>query len=153
MSKSKLISAVGLAVLMLTTAPAVSQGAAPKASHFLPIKDEAPPKLYVDAPAAEPLARGVAVVPYRVENFRILPIFGAAATAVSPRAGHLHVTVDDLPWHWADAGNTESIVVADLPPGPHSLLVELATPEHQVIVGQRIHFAVPANPGRRAAGH
>jgi Family of unknown function (DUF6130) len=30
-------------------------------------------------------------------------VFGEAALKVSPRLGHLHITVDDLPWLWADA--------------------------------------------------
>ena len=144
--KLTLLTAAGfLAALAAAASPAVAQEPAPKASQFVPVKNEPAPKLYVDAPLAEPLARGVAVVPYRLENFRILPIFGAAAASVSPRAGHLHVTVDNLPWHWADAGNTDSVVVADLAPGPHSLLIELATPEHRIIVGQRVHFVVPEN--------
>ena len=153
MSKSKPVHAVAIATLLLTATSAVSQGPAPKATPFLPIKGEAAPNLYVDAPIAEPLARGVAIVPYRLENFRILPIFGPAATAVTPRAGHLHVTVDNLPWHWADASNIDSIVVADLSPGPHSLLVELATPEHKVIAGQRVHFVVPETRDGDGAGH
>jgi hypothetical protein len=30
-------------------------------------------------------------------------VFGAGALQASPRIGHLHVIVDDLPWWWADA--------------------------------------------------
>lgn len=137
------------AALLSPATPAFAEGPTPKASQFIPIKDEPAAKLYVDAPLAGPLARGVAVIPYRLENFRVLPIFGAAAVGVSPRAGHLHVTVNELPWHWADAGNTDTVVVADLPAGRHSVLIELATPEHQIIVSQRVHFDVPAT----AAGH
>jgi len=77
-------------------------------------------------------------------DIRRLPIFGLGANDVSPRAGHLHVTVDDLPWHWADAGNTGSIVVAGLPAGDHKVLIELATPEHRVITGRAMTFTVPA---------
>ena len=65
-------------------------------------------------------------------NFRIVPVFGAGARTVSPRAGHLHVTVDDLPWHWADTSDTNTIVVVGLPPGQHKVLIELANPEHHV---------------------
>lgn len=153
---SNLLRAAAAVALALAATPAISHGPAPKASQFLPLESEPPAKLYVDAPIAEPLARGVAVVPYRLENFRILPVFGAAAAAVSPRVGHLHVTVDNLPWHWADAGNTESVVVADLSPGAHNLLIELALPDHKVIAGQRVHFVVPEAPhggGHAAAGH
>ncbi len=111
---------------------------------FLPVANEPAPKLVVDAPLAEPLARGVAIIQYRTENFRILPVFGSGALDVSPRAGHLHVTVDDLPWHWADAGGTNTIVVAGLPAGQHKILLEIADPTHRVIGGQTVAFTVPA---------
>jgi hypothetical protein len=144
------LSAAVLGVLA-SAMPASAQESGRKATHFLPVKNEAAPKLHVDPPLAEPLAaRGTAVIPYRLENFRILPIFGTAAAAISPRAGHLHVTVDNLPWHWADAGNIDAVVVAGLSQGPHSVLIELATPEHQVITGQRVRFTIPAH---RATHH
>jgi hypothetical protein len=49
-------------------------------------------------PLPEGLAQGVFWAQYRVENLRIVPVFGAAAVDVSPRIGHLHITVDDLRW-------------------------------------------------------
>ena len=110
---------------------------------FLPVAVEAPAKLIVDAPLPDRLAAGSVLIPYRTENFRILPVFGAGALDVSPRAGHLHVTVDDLPWHWADAGANNTIVVVGLPPGPHKVLIELADPAHKVITGQSVSFVVP----------
>ena len=70
------------------------------ASPLVAIENEPAPKLIVDSPLPGPLARGAVLIPYRVENFRILPVLGADATKVSPRVGHLHVTVDDLPWPW-----------------------------------------------------
>lgn len=136
--------AAALACLAISASPVAAQEIAPTATPFLPIANEPAPKLHVDPPLAEPLAaRGTAIIPYRLENFRILPIFGSAAAAVSPRAGHLHVTVDDLPWHWADAGAADGVVVAGLPAGPHKILIEIATPEHRVITGQAITFTVP----------
>lgn len=139
------------AAAMLIAAASIAQaetiGSAP--NPFLPIASEPKPKLHVDPPVAEPLAtRGTAIIPYRTENLRILPIFGPGANDVSPRAGHLHVTVDDLPWHWADAGNTGAIVVAGLPAGDHKVLIEIATPEHRVIAGHTVSFTVP-----NIAGH
>ncbi|HEX8057165.1 MAG TPA: DUF6130 family protein, partial [Novosphingobium sp.] len=103
---------------------------------FLPIANEPSPRLFVDPPLPDALARGVVIVQYRLENIRIVPVFGAAAQDVSPRAGHLHVTVDNLPWHWADAGGTNTLVVQGLPAGEHSLLVELADVEHHIFPGQ-----------------
>jgi hypothetical protein len=111
---------------------------------FFPIKNEPAPKLTVDSPLPGPLARGAVLIPYRTENFRILPVFGAAASNVSPRVGHLHVTVDDSPWRWADSGNaTNTIVVVGLPPGEHKVRIDLASPEHHVFTGQTVTFTVP----------
>ncbi len=139
-----LYAALLSAGLALAAAPAAAQMAAPSPTPFLPIQNEPAAKLYVDPPLAQPLAaRATAIIPYRLENFRILPIFGSAAAAVSPRAGHLHVTIDDLPWHWADAGNTGAIILAGLPAGLHRIRIELATPEHRVIAGQAVDFVVP----------
>jgi hypothetical protein len=111
---------------------------------FFPIKNEPAPRLIVDAPLPGPLARGAVLIPYRTENFRILPLFGEVASQVSPRVGHLHVTVDDAPWRWADTGGgTNTIVVVGLPPGPHKVKLELASPEHEIFTGQTVAFTVP----------
>ena len=68
----------------------------------VPLSVEQPPaRIIVDQPLAEPLAQGLVVIQYRTENLRIVPVFGTAALAVSPRIGHVHVAVDDLPWDWA----------------------------------------------------
>jgi hypothetical protein len=111
---------------------------------FFPIKNEPAPRLIVDAPLPGPLVRGAVLIPYRTENFRILPLFGEEASQVSPRVGHLHVTVDDAPWRWADTGGgTNTIVVVGLPPGPHKVKLELASPEHEIFTGQTVTFTVP----------
>lgn len=111
---------------------------------FVPIDNEPAPKLIVDPPLPGPLAGGMVIVQYRVENFHIVPVFGANALKVSPRVGHLHVTVDELPWHWADASDDKTIVVVGLPAGQHKLGIELAAPDHHVITGQTLTFTVPA---------
>lgn len=133
----------------MAAASAHAASPAPRATPFLPIANEAPPRLSVDPPLAGPLARGAVIIPYRTENFRILPVFGAGAADVSPRAGHLHVTVDDLPWRWADAGDNDTVVVVGLPPGRHKILIELATPEHGVLAGEAVSFVVPGTPDPR----
>src|SRR5215207_9151414 len=90
-------------------AAGIAQGA------VVPIENEPPPRLIVEPPLPGPLAQGVVFICYQVENLRILPIAGAAARNVSPRVGHLHITVDDLPWFWADFGQSNTIVLAGLP--------------------------------------
>ncbi|WP_068876595.1 MULTISPECIES: DUF6130 family protein [unclassified Phenylobacterium] len=125
-------------------AGAQTASAQPAVSAFLPVANEPPPRLIVEPPIPHRLAAGAVLIPYRTENFRILPVFGPGALDVSPRAGHLHVTVDDLPWHWADASDDQTVVVVGLPPGPHKILLELAQPDHKVISGQTVTFVVPA---------
>ena len=152
-----LLARPAIGILLATSAPAQSVQAqnvhaVTGPTPFLPIANEPDARLFVDQPLPEPLARGVALIPYRTENFRILPVFGPSALNVSPRAGHLHVTVDDLPWHWADAGANNTIVVAGLRAGEHKVLIELATPDHRVILGQTVTFTVPAAAGH-ASGH
>lgn len=142
-----ILTAAALGFVPIAAAQSVDDDRKP--TPFLPVTDEPAPELFVDQPLASPLARGAVIIPYRTRNFRILPIFGSGASDVSPRAGHLHVSVDDLPWRWADAGDNESVVVVGLPPGPHKVLIELATPEHMVLAGKAISFVVP--PATKAA--
>src|SRR4051812_8319069 len=83
----------------VTTAPedtAVAIGAFAQ-STVVAIDNEPMPRLTLEAPPPGPLAQGVVVIPYQVENVRILPVAGPAARNLSPRVGHLHITVDDLP--------------------------------------------------------
>jgi Family of unknown function (DUF6130) len=114
-------------------------------SPYVAIENEPAPKLIVDPSLSDQLARGIVQIQYRVENVRIVPVFGAGALKVSPRVGHLHITVDDLPWHWADTNDNNTIDVVGLPPGQHKVLIELVNPEHHVFTrqGQTVTFAVP----------
>ena len=114
-------------------------------SPYVEIKDEAAPKLIVDPPLPEGLAVGVVWIQYRVENLRIVPVFGEGAVKVSPRVGHLHVTVDDLPWWWADASDDNTIDIAGLPVGPHKVRIELVNANHQIFPGQTktVTFTLP----------
>ncbi|MEO6315250.1 MAG: DUF6130 family protein [Chitinophagaceae bacterium] len=107
------------------------------------ITGEPAPLLIVDLPLPEQLQYGRVVIQYRTENLRIIPVYGQGARNVSPRIGHLHVTVDDAPWHWLDASG-EPLIIKGLLPGQHSVLIELADPEHNVIDFKKIAFVVPA---------
>ena len=106
------------------------------------IDNEPAPKLVVDPPLPGPLAKGHVFIQYRTENIRIVPVYGKGALDVSPRIGHLHVTVDDAPWHWADASN-EPIILVGLEPGKHKVLIELADTTHRVITSKTVEFVVP----------
>jgi hypothetical protein len=119
---------------------------------LVPLVAEPPAKLVIDPPVADQLAEGRVVVQYRTENLRILPVYGVAALNVSPRIGHLHITVDNGPWRWVDASN-EPLIINRLPPGPHQVLIEMVDPTHKVIVGQTIKFIIPALNGVAAPLH
>src|SRR5262245_58081113 len=117
-------------------------------STVVPIDNEPPPRLVVDPPLPGPLARGVVFIPYRVENLRILPVGGAAARNLSPRVGHLHITVDDLPWQWADYGNSNTIILVGMPRGQHKVLIEVVDAEGDVLTAQTVTFTSPGKDAR-----
>lgn len=124
------------------TAPPASASGWPPAP-VVPLPTQPPPALVVDAPLPEQLAKGLVVLRYRAENLRIVPVYGPAALDVSPRIGHIHVTVDDAPWHWAD-GSGEPLIIQALPPGPHKVWIGLADPAHKVLDSKTVNFVVPA---------
>lgn len=133
-----MLAAAGSFALTCSAAEAESYAPAP----VVPLASQPAPRLHVDAPLAEQLANGLVVIRYRADNLRIVPVFGAAALDVSPRIGHIHVTVDDAPWHWADASG-EPLIIQGLPVGPHKVLVELADPTHKVIDSKTVNLVIP----------
>ena len=103
---------------------------------YAAIENEPPPKLIVDAPLPDLLDKGVVWIQSRTENVHIVPVFGKGGLNVSPRIGHLHIRVDDMPWLWADASDLNTVDIAGMPPGEHKVLIELADANHQVFPGQ-----------------
>ena len=128
-------AAVAAGTVLGTSAFAQSASEIRGASPYVAIENEPAPKLIVDPPLPDQLARGIVQIQYRVENVHITPVFGTGALNVSPRVGHLHITVDDLPWHWADASDSNTVDLVGLPPGQHKVLIELVNPAHQVFTG------------------
>ena len=114
-------------------------------SALIAIDNEPPPQLIVDPPLPDELARGRVFIQYGTENLRVVPVYGTGALSVSPRIGHVHITVDAAPWHFIDSSG-ETIVLVGLEPGPHEVLIELANPAHQVIASQTVKFTVPVPP-------
>jgi Family of unknown function (DUF6130) len=97
------------------------------------IRAKPPAKLIVDPPLAEPLARGMVFIQYRTENLR----------ACLPQAGigHLHISVDDAPWHFVEVSG-ETVILVGLPPAPHRVLFELADhPQNHHQRNREIHCA------------
>jgi Family of unknown function (DUF6130) len=114
-------------------------------STVVDVGNEPAPSLTVLAPLPGPLAKGVVFIPYRLENLRIVPVGGASARNISPRVGHLHITLDDLPWQWADYGNSNTVILVGLPRGEHKLRIEAVDPEGRPYTARTVTFTVP-NP-------
>ena len=132
------------AAMVLAASAATAQtareirGAAP----VVPLATEPRPKIFIDPPLPDSLAQGRVVIQYRTENLHIVPVFGPNALDVSPRIGHIHVTVDDLPWHWADASG-EPLILNGFPAGPHKILIELVDANHKPIDKGVVAFVIP----------
>ncbi len=141
---------IGAAIM--TASPATAQSARGVLGNAGVVPLDAPqpaPKLVVDPPLAGPLSFGRVVIQYRAENLRIVPVFGPNALDVTPRIGHIHVTVDDLPWHWADASG-EPLIMNGFPPGPHKTLIQLVDANHKPFTQSVVNFIIPAP---RPGGH
>ena len=110
----KTLAAVAAGTVLATNAFAQSTREVRDVSPYFAIENESPPKLIVDpTPLATGLAHNIVWIQYHAENVRIVPVFGAGALNVSPRIGHLHVHIDDLPWGWVEAtGDNNTISVA-----------------------------------------
>jgi hypothetical protein len=149
----KATTALAAGAALATSAVAQSAKEIRGASPYVAIENEPAPKLIVDAPLPEGLRLGVFWAQYRVENLHIAPVFGPGAVQASPRVGHLHVIVDDLPWWWADASDNNTIDIANLPPGQHKVKIELVSANHEVFPGQTktVTFTIPE--GASLASH
>jgi len=139
---------LSVAAMMLCASTALAQSATQtcRPAQVIPLTGPEPAaRIVIEAPLREPLAsRGVVVIAYCAENLHIAPVFGPGALAVSPRVGHIHVTVDNAPWRWADASGTP-LILQGLPPGPHSVLIELVDANHRPIDKGTVAFEVPNN--------
>ena len=150
---TKTLAAVAAGTVLATSAFAQSATEVRGPTPYFPVENEPAPKLIVDPALPGPLAQGLFQAQYRVENVRILPVFGAGALNASPRLGHLHINVDDLPWLWADASDSNTIDIAGLPPGEHKVKIDLVDANHQVFTGcstcrQTVTFTVPGSAAR-----
>ncbi len=141
----KALAAAAATSLLATSALAQSAKEIRGPSPYVAIEKEPPPKLIVDPPLPEGLKIGVFWAQYRVENMRIAQIFGEGALQVSPRVGHLHIIVDDLPWWWADASDNNTVDIAGFTPGPHKVRIGLVDANHGLIPGQEVtvNFTIP----------
>jgi hypothetical protein len=141
----KTLATLAAGTVLATSVFAQSAKDVSGASPYVAVENEPAPKLIVDPPIPEGLAQGIFWAQYRVENLRIVPVFGVGAVSTSPRVGHLHITVDDLPWWWADPSNTNTVDIAGLPPGEHKVKIALVDANHNIFPGQvvTLKFIVP----------
>ena len=142
----KATSLLSVAATLLSAMAAFAQSAKDTCgpTPVIPLAGEEPPATIITyPPVAEPLAsRGVAIIQYCTQNLHLVAVFGQNALAVSPRVGHLHVTVDDNSWVWADASGNP-IILMGLLPGPHKILIELADANHRILDKSLVSFVVP----------
>lgn len=152
--KLSLLAAASLALFALTSVHASAEPTTEvgRPAAILPLASESEPDLVVYAPLPEALARGVVIIQYRTENVRVIPVFGEGARGVSPRVGHLHVTVDDRPGTWAHT-SSDPIIVVGLAPGVHKMLIEVADPTHQILTSKTISVTVPERQAAAPQGH
>jgi hypothetical protein len=130
----------------LVAASALLAAGAFAQSTVVDVANEPAVNLTVYPPLPGPLARNVVFLPYRLENLRIVPVGGASARTLSPRVGHLHITLDDLPWQWADYGGSSTIILVGLPRGEHKVRIEAVDPEGHPYIARTVTFTVPGNP-------
>ena len=147
----KTLAAVAAGTMLATSAFAQSAREVRGASPFETIENEPAAKLIVDPPLPGPLAQGQFLAQYRVENVRILQAFGPGALSVSPRIGHLHINVNDLPWTWADTSDNNTVDIGGFPPGEHKVKIDLVNANHEVLDSVVTTFTVPAKQGKQHA--
>jgi len=149
---SKKLAMLAAGSLLCFTAAAAQVNADPLRPALLPLEAEPAPKIIAYPPIDEALARGVVIIQYRTENMRVKPIFGKAAAEVSPRLGHLHVTIDDWQGTWAHTSE-DPIIVVGLKPGTHTVLLELADPNHKILARETVSVTVPAKKASTSPEH
>jgi hypothetical protein len=143
MKHAFIASIAATAVLSASTAMAQTAREVLGPAPVVPLAEQQPAaKIIVDPLLADPLAHGLVFIQYRAENLRIVPVFGPNALDGSPRIGHIHVTIDGAPWHWADASG-EPLILVGLPAGPHKVQIILANANHQPLDQAVVEFVVP----------
>jgi hypothetical protein len=86
----QILAVVAAGTVLATSASAQTAREIRGADPYFDVANEPPPKLILDPPLPDYVTQGLFQIQYRVENVRIVPVFGAAAANVSPRLGHLH---------------------------------------------------------------
>ena len=83
----KTLATVAVGTVLATSAFAQSAKEIRGGSPYVAIEKEPPPKLIVDPPLAEGLAQGIFWTQYRVENVRIVQVYGPGASTYLHASG------------------------------------------------------------------
>jgi hypothetical protein len=149
----------GLPYLLSLVVVAAACGGDVQASSSSPTLDGTPTSkrasVTIQSPTTGEVVQGVAIIRFRVENVSIASPFLPKEQRRGPLpAGHLHVTVDGAPWHWVHA-TADPVVVTPLPPGEHTVDLELADADHRPLDVQSVRFTVAArkSPEMSHAAH
>ena len=138
---------IGLTIPLPHASPRAVEGA-PQHPGGVLVAASRRPTIVIDSPAPDATLRGPAIVSFRTENIRMASVFASESPDASLiPAGHLHVKVDSAPWHWVHA-TADPVVITALPPGTHTVRLELADKNHRPLDVQTVTFTIAAPPGR-----
>ena len=148
------LTAVAAGTMLATGAFAQSASEIRGGSPYAAIENEPAPRLIVDPPLPEPLAKGIFQAQYRVENLRIVPVFGAGPSRSLHASGICTSPSTTCPGGGRTRATTIRSDVAGLPPGEHKVKIELVDANHNVFPGQAVTvtFTVPARNGSLTRG-
>ena len=100
-------------------------------------------------PLPGPLAQGVRVHPVPCRELADPARWRERTHATCLRGSATYTSpVDDLPWQWADYGNSNTIILVGMPRGQHKVLIEVVDPEGNVFTGQTVTFHAPGKAVR-----
>jgi hypothetical protein len=104
------------------------------------------PAIIIESPAPDSTVQGPAIITFRTENVRMMSVFSSEPAAPgASQGGHLHVKVDSAQWHWVHS-TADPVVVSALPPGTHTVRLELADRNHRPLDVQTVTFTIAAHP-------
>jgi hypothetical protein len=140
-----------LGVSLAATASVGHAQARPTSASRDTIVAVARPSLTIESPTPDGLVQGVAIIRFRTGNVSIeSPFLPAEQRRSSPPAAHLHVTVDGAAWHWMHT-SADPVVVTPLPPGQHTVTLELAGADHRPLETRTVRFTVVAKVASTAS--
>jgi len=113
---------------------------------LVPTADAQRPAIIIESPGPGSMVRGPAIITFRTENLRMTSVFALDSPDSNlVRGGHLHVKVDAASWHWVHS-TADPVVISALPPGTHTVRLELADKNHRPLDVQTVTFTIAAQP-------